>query len=184
MLTTDQKGAIAELAIALAATKLGIDVYRPVAEGGRYDLILDSGSDLVRVQCKWAVRVDGVVAVRCYSSRRTLHGIVSRPYTAAQVDALAVYCAELDRCYLVPIALCDGRRMLHLRLVPSRNNQRSGIHWARDFELERLRLADRGAVAQLGERLAGSQKATGSSPVGSITPLRARSVDASLRPGA
>src|SRR5215203_2910941 len=38
-MTTDQKGAIAELAIQLAATKLGIEVYRPVAEGGRFDMI-------------------------------------------------------------------------------------------------------------------------------------------------
>jgi hypothetical protein len=37
MLTTDQKGAVAEIAIALIATKLGIDVYRPLHEGGRYD---------------------------------------------------------------------------------------------------------------------------------------------------
>jgi hypothetical protein len=29
-MTTDQKGAIAEAAIALAAMKLGIDVYRPL----------------------------------------------------------------------------------------------------------------------------------------------------------
>ena len=43
-MTTDQKGAIAEAAIALAAMKLGVDVYRPLGEGGRYDLILDVGS--------------------------------------------------------------------------------------------------------------------------------------------
>src|SRR5215475_14678814 len=49
-MTTDQKGAIAELAIQLAATKLGIDVYRPVAEGGRYDMIFDLEDRLVRVQ--------------------------------------------------------------------------------------------------------------------------------------
>jgi hypothetical protein len=36
-MTTDQKGAVAEAAIALAAMKLGIDVYRPLGEGGRYD---------------------------------------------------------------------------------------------------------------------------------------------------
>ena len=45
-MTTDQKGAIAELAVALAAMKLGIEVYRPVAEGGRYDMILDAGHEL------------------------------------------------------------------------------------------------------------------------------------------
>jgi hypothetical protein len=46
--TTDQNGAIAELAVQLAATKLGIDVYHPVAEGGRYDMIFDLAGDLVR----------------------------------------------------------------------------------------------------------------------------------------
>src|SRR2546430_11782976 len=56
MLTTDQKGNIAEVAIALAAIKLGIDVYWPVGEGGRYDLILDVCGRLNRVQCKWAPR--------------------------------------------------------------------------------------------------------------------------------
>ena len=53
-LTTDQKGAIAELAIARAGLELGIPVYRAMAEGGRYDLIFDLDSRLVRVQCKWA----------------------------------------------------------------------------------------------------------------------------------
>jgi hypothetical protein len=47
-MTTDQKGAIAEMAIALKATLLGVDVFRPVAEGGRYDLIFDLGERLWR----------------------------------------------------------------------------------------------------------------------------------------
>jgi hypothetical protein len=33
MLTTDQKGNVAELAIARAAIELGVDVYRPAGEG-------------------------------------------------------------------------------------------------------------------------------------------------------
>jgi hypothetical protein len=49
MLTTDQKGAVAETAIVHAATKLGIDVYTPVGEGGRYDMIFDVEDRLVRV---------------------------------------------------------------------------------------------------------------------------------------
>jgi hypothetical protein len=39
--STDQKGAIAESAIACAAIKLGIDVYKPLSDGTRYDLIFD-----------------------------------------------------------------------------------------------------------------------------------------------
>ena len=42
MLTTNQKGAIAEMKIAVAAIDLGLEVYRPVVEGGRYDLIFGS----------------------------------------------------------------------------------------------------------------------------------------------
>jgi hypothetical protein len=44
-LTPSQKGAIAEIAFALEALKLGLRVYRPVAEGGRCDLILGSKVD-------------------------------------------------------------------------------------------------------------------------------------------
>jgi hypothetical protein len=52
MLTTDQKGAIAEQAIALAAMELGIGVFRPLAPE-RYDLIFDLDGRLLRIQCKW-----------------------------------------------------------------------------------------------------------------------------------
>jgi hypothetical protein len=41
VLTTDQKGSIAELAIASAAAKLEIGVFKPLTEGERYDLIFD-----------------------------------------------------------------------------------------------------------------------------------------------
>jgi hypothetical protein len=30
----------------------------------------------------------------------------------------------------------DGRTQVDLRLAPSRNNQRIGVNWASDFELE------------------------------------------------
>src|SRR5262245_24036653 len=88
MLTTDQKGAIAESAIAAAAIKLGIGVSRPVSPL-RYDLVFDTGRRLLRVQCKWAVRKGDVVVVRCYTSRRTATGLDRRPYAAGEVDLLA-----------------------------------------------------------------------------------------------
>jgi PD-(D/E)XK endonuclease len=166
-LTTDQKGAIAEAAIVLAAVERGIGVYRPVAEGGRYDLIFDVRGRLMRVQCKSAAKQGDVLHIRCYSSRRTLGGMVSRPYTAEQIDAITAYAHDLRRCYFIPVGLVDGRRALSLRLAPARNGQRSRIHWAGDFEFDRLHFNAPGAIAQLGERLAGSQKVGGSSPPGS-----------------
>jgi len=155
-MTTDQKGAIAELAVQLAATKLGIDVYRPVAEGGRYDMIFDLVGDLVRVQCKWASRYGDVLVARCYRARRNRDGLVRRLYTREEIDAYALYCLELDRCFFVPMAHAEGMQEIRLRLAPARNNQRKGIHWADDFDLADTLKRHQGAVAQLGERRAGS----------------------------
>jgi PD-(D/E)XK endonuclease len=101
VLTTDQKGNIAEVAITLAALRLGIDVYRPIGEGGRYDLILDLAGGLSRVQCKWACRRVDVVIVRCYSSRRNRHGLLRRIYAEGEIDAFAAYC-EGDRSVFPP----------------------------------------------------------------------------------
>jgi hypothetical protein len=135
-LTTNQKGAIAETAIAHHATKLGIDVYRPVTEGGRFDLIFVLDDRLLRVQCKWARRIGNAVVVRCYSSRRTREGLRVRAYTADEIDAFAAYCPEVDQCYFLPIDRIPGRRNLQLRLEPARNNQWIGTHLASEFSFE------------------------------------------------
>jgi hypothetical protein len=136
VLTTDQKGAIAETAIVHAAIKFGVAVYRPVMEGGRYDAILEVGLKLLRVQCKWAPQRGDVVIVRCRSSRRAREGIRHRAYTASEVDGIAAYCADLDHCFYVPAERFDGHPELLLRVAPCRNNQRLGINWAEDFNFE------------------------------------------------
>ncbi len=166
MLTTDQKGNVPELAVALAAIKLGVDVYRPLGEGGRYDLIFDLRSRLVRVQCKWAPRAGDVVIVRCRSCRRSANGFIRRSYSADEIDAIAAYCAEVDQCYFLPIERFSDRTAVQLRLKPSRNHQRAGLNWAEDFSFEAT-LGRSGAVAQLEERRLGMAEVRGSSPLGS-----------------
>jgi prevent-host-death family protein len=169
-LSTDQKGNLAEAAIVRAALAEGIDVYRPFGEGGRYDLILDLPSGLMRVQCKWAVREGDVVVVRCHSARRTGAGLRSRPYAASEVDAFAAYCADTDRCYFLPGPLVVERRQIQLRLRPARNNQRVGIVWARLYEFSAIDWENFQALwgcSSGEERSAGSRKGVGSNPTSS-----------------
>ena len=171
MLTTDRKGNIAEAAIVLAAIKLGVDVYRPIGEGGRCDMIFELEERLVRVQCKWAPCHRNVVVLRCYSSRRNRDGLLRRKYAAGELDAFAAHCPENGLCYFLPYELFDGRTQVHLRLGPCKNNQQHRIHWAKDYEFAAT-LGRRGAIAQLGERLLGMQEVAGSNPAGSIEQIR------------
>jgi hypothetical protein len=136
MLTTDQKGSAAELAIASVAAELGVGVFRPLTDGERYDLIFDFRPQLIRVQCKWAARVGDVLIVRCRRCRRTRDGLLHRGYTAGEIDAIAAYSGELGRSFFIPFELLAGRVTVQLRLSPSRNNQRLGVNWAEDFALE------------------------------------------------
>jgi hypothetical protein len=115
---------------------------------------------VLRVQCKWGNRKGAVIAAHIGTCRLTPRGYVRTTYDASEVDAIGVYCADLDECYLVPITDIAGQSYLHLRLTPAVNGQELAIKYA-----ERYRL--KGAIAQLGERVAGSHEVGGSSPPGS-----------------
>jgi prevent-host-death family protein len=159
---SNHKGNVAEAEIAAAAVNLEIPVLKPVAEHGRYDLAFELGNKLHRVQCKWG-GLDAersVVVVRVGGSWLSPNGYVKSTYGENEIDLLAVYCGELDRCYLLPASLIVGMRGIYLRLTPPRNSQRASINLASDYEFD-------GAIAQLGERLTGSQEVVGSSPTGS-----------------
>jgi PD-(D/E)XK endonuclease len=166
MLSTNQRGAIAEQQIISAALELGIGVFRALMDE-RYDLIFDVRPQLLRVQCKTAVLNGEVIVVRCYSCRRSPAGLLKRCYTKDEIDGVAAYCAELMSCYFIPAARISGRSTIQLRLQPAQNNQRVGINWANDFEFAATLTPTRGAIAQLGERLRGTQEVAGSSPAGS-----------------
>jgi PD-(D/E)XK nuclease superfamily protein len=157
----NHKGNVAELAIATEAARLGLSVFKPLTEHGRYDLVLGIEDSLYRVQCKWGKRCKGGIEVRLRSSYHSpTRGYVVATYSAAEVDLIAVYCGELDRCYLLPEELFTGRNMVFLRLEPTGNNQRAALNWAEEYEFP-------GAVAQLAERSDGIRKVRGSIPLSS-----------------
>ena len=138
----------------------------PVAEHGHCDLAFDLGKRIVRVQCKWGAldREKQVICTRIGRSRHTPRGYVLATYGREEIDAVGIYCGQVDTCYLVPVDLVADKYVLHLRVGPPQNHQRAALHYAADHLLP-------GAIAQLGERLTGSQKVGGSSPPGSTEML-------------
>jgi hypothetical protein len=132
MLTTNQLGAITETAITHEAVKLGIGVYRPLADE-RADLIFDLRPRLVRVQCKTARRYGDVIVVRLYSARRTAGGLRRTLYSAEEIDAFAAHCPETGECYYFELDELTCRNEVRLRLAPTLNHQSKGVKWAQDF---------------------------------------------------
>jgi PD-(D/E)XK endonuclease len=151
--STNHKGSIAELKIAAAAAELGIPVLAPLTEHGRYDLVFGLDGRFLRIQCKWAAVEGDVVVVRLRSQRLTSRGRIMATYTADEIDAVAAYCGDLDRCFLLPIELVAGKGILHLRLRPPKNHQRAAINIADRYDL--------GAVAQLGRALRWQRRGRG-----------------------
>jgi hypothetical protein len=163
--STTTKGAIAEAAITAEAVKLGFVVLRPFPEGRRYDVVIDTGPRLLRVQCKSGRLKGAVIAVTLATCRHTpRHGYVRTKYTADDIDGVAVYCHELDRCYFLPIEEVGGRSGIHLRVGPAANGQSAAINFAEQYSF--------GAIAQLGERVTGSHEVGGSNPPSSIATVR------------
>ena len=160
MSETTIKGAIAEAAITAAAVELGFVVLRPLVEGRRYDLVIDTGPALLRVQCKWAPRRGAVIPVHLSTCRHTPNGYVRSTYGADEVDGIGVYCHDLKACFYLPIEAVAGRKAFSLRLAPAANHQETAINYADQYEF--------GAIAQLGERVTGSHEVVGSSPTSSM----------------
>lgn len=152
----NHKGNVAELAIAKEAASLGLSVLAPLTEHGPYDLGIEIGHKLMRVQCKWASYDGNVITVRVDRCRTSRRGYLRTTYEIGEIDALAAYCEPLDRCYLLPVEMVAGRRAVHLRTSPPKNGQRASINFASDYDF--------GAVAQLAERSDGIRKAEGSNP--------------------
>lgn len=157
----NHKGNVAELAIATEAASLGLSVLKPLTEHETYDLALDLGERIWRVQCKWATHKGNVVHIHVGRCRTSKRGYVRTTYQAGELDALAAYCQSLHKCYLLPAEMVVGRHSIQLRTAPARNKQRAAINFAVDYEL--------GAVAQLAERVGGTDEAEGSSPSSSTS---------------
>jgi hypothetical protein len=157
----NHKGNVAELAFATEAARLHLEVYSPLTEHGRADLVLGIDGSLLRIQCKWANRKGDVVCVNLATSRRSGNGHIRTTYTPDQIDAIGAYCEELQECFLIPIEVAAGKSAMHLRLAPARNGQRAALNWAEQFRL--------GAVAQLAERRRGTAEVRGSNPLSSIS---------------
>lgn len=127
---TCEKGITAEMIIAAEAVKRGYKVAFPFGHDWKYDLIVERNGKLERIQCKYTQSKNGVVAIRCASMSEWVH----YKYKESDIDWIAAYDTQTDKCYFIPSSMLgEGRSLINLRLSPTKNNQDKGILWAKDY---------------------------------------------------
>lgn len=129
------------LAVMLALEHAGYPFLVPFGENTRYDLVIETGDRLARVQCKDRPPSPGSSSVRGLQCvRAPPHPARARRDYHDQIDYFAVYCPETDAVYLVPIGDIPVKVQGALRVEPPRNNQRRRIRYAAEYELARVRV--------------------------------------------
>jgi hypothetical protein len=124
------------LSVMLALRNCGHTVSVPFGENCRYDLVLDDGLRLARVQCKTGRLREGAVVFNTHSSYAHLPSPreLRRTYEG-EIEYFGVYCAETASVYLVPIDDVACRKEARLRVTASRNGQAKRIRLARNYRV-------------------------------------------------
>jgi hypothetical protein len=143
MRDTSSVGNKTEAMVLAALVRAGYRPLIPFGGGYPYDIALDDGGQLIRVQCKTGrLLKEGVVffptAIWCRNmSYRSYRG---------DVDLFGVFCPDTEQVYLVPIADVP-EKAASLRVVPPKNGQTRGVRWAKDYVIWPRPAGETGAAA-------------------------------------
>jgi PD-(D/E)XK endonuclease len=129
---TTGKGNVSESRILAAYVGAGFIVLLPFGGGAPYDLIVDTGIRLVKVQVKTGRLRNGCILFP--TLRFSGHNGKGRRYISGEFDVFAVYCPDNEQIFIVPLGEnpADGR----LRCFDTRNNQQQKVRWAKDFAFD------------------------------------------------
>ena len=113
-----------------AYLSVGFAVSIPFGTGASYDLVVDAGARLIKIQVKTAWVSNGCVHYKS-QRRQPGAGLTRRPYRLGEVDYFAAYCPPTKTIYVVPAENhgFEGR----LRLDPVKNGQSKMVKWAVDY---------------------------------------------------
>jgi len=123
-------GERAEAMILAAVVARGYSASIPFGNNQRYDLIIDDGRDLFRVQCKSGWLYRGSV----HFTTASHNGFTGeRRQYDGQVEFFLVYEPVSGKIYKVPAAGAP-RSQMSLRLAKQKPRGRRSARWAKDFE--------------------------------------------------
>ena len=111
-------GDLGEINFILKSKKLGLTVLTPYSSACVYDIALDNGKDIIKVQVKTCNTTDsrGAYQITLCRGRR-----FKRSYDKYEIDYIAVYIMPLDKFFIIPV---DDIIVKSIRFYPSKKSCR------------------------------------------------------------
>lgn len=116
------QGDNAELRFMLLNHELGYIVSKPFGDNAKYDLIVDTGNNLERIQVKSTKRKEKSSGMDCYNCLVCSGSDSKQKYSYKDIDYVAIYVIPENAWYKIPIKDIKGKTV---KLYPHRKSQRN-----------------------------------------------------------
>lgn len=135
------RGDLIEIQCLAKLTEMGFLCLTPYSGASKYDIAVDTGEEILRIQCKSGYppkRDDGTrdleaVCIDCTCSTVNTKVIKRHNYTSSQIDYFATY--YQGQMYLIPVDECSTSKTL--RFSPPNNGQKN-YNKAEDYLVENM----------------------------------------------
>ncbi len=124
----------------LGVLKAQVDLYEkgywvsiPLTEHAPFDLIItkDGVSQTVQVKTR-NLNSRGVIEISFRQSYSTSRGVHTKQWNKKEINLVCVFCPQTDTCYYFNPN--KFHRTISLRVEMPKNNQKQGIHFAKDYQ--------------------------------------------------
>ena len=116
------QGDNAELKFMLSSHELGHIISKPFGDNSKYDLIIDNGNDLEKIQIKSTSRKDTSSGMDCYNCLVCSGSKQKQKYNEKDVDFIVIYVIPENTWYKIPVKEIKGKTV---KLYPHRQSQRN-----------------------------------------------------------
>ena len=115
--------------------KRGYTVLFPFGQNTPYDLVVDIGGKLYKIQCKTTEKIHEESVMLFYSCRTNGFTGKHTTYTVDEIDYIFLYCIENGYMGLINVNEVPPQKIM-IRLNPPKNFQTKNVRMAQDYLLD------------------------------------------------
>lgn len=129
----NQKGTLGEIAVCLDLTKLGYEVFFPLSNHSKVDLIvIDENFQTYKIQVKATNSIDGVIEI--YSVKNCLNPKYNSKYQENQIDIFAVYVINKEIIFYISAKeLLKNSKSSKFRFSRPKNGQIKNVRFVENY---------------------------------------------------